>query len=313
MLGFCGKVIDIREDKEFSKYWSAKIEKRGRKIIYPFKLKIEPIIVNNMFIMTDMINKIKNLQIDDKHHVRFPDDEIKSFIKRNEDIDDVLSVLSEYNEFLKKVDVEHVLSYLRTYYQELITRGLALPAFYSVSYIEYRDVIENIIEYIKTDEVLAQIFNIIQLTNDEKRPSIFSLKNIYIIATANTADLGALGRIGFALMRRFPIVYLVYDHAMKENLKLLASKLLGDSIDDIIFKEAFEVWERVKRLVNEKVRGFIDAKNIYPGWSYIVDHINCLKECKDFQENCDRFCVEATYGSYIQHLNIKVNEILGQE
>ncbi|MEB3816328.1 MAG: AAA family ATPase, partial [Desulfurococcales archaeon] len=98
-----------------------------------------------------------------------------------------------------------------------------------------------------------------------------NIENIYFIATANPVDAVALGRIGVALQRRFPLVELSPSRIDEEKLVDAISGILGVSRDRNEVSIAVSVWGRVRGIFKD--RGHAE---LAPGWSYALDMADLL-------------------------------------
>lgn len=131
------------------------------------------------------------------------------------------------------------------------------------------------------------------------------LSNVYIVATANTADVGVLGAMGFALRRRFKEVRLESEEGQVNNALKCFTDELGEAvrlrgvdpgrlIDEVneLIRKAKNVWEGVRECVKGRF-GEERLRDLTPGWSYAVDHARLMAEghrCED--------AFEAVYGAY---------------
>ena len=95
----------------------------------------------------------------------------------------------------------------------------------------------------------------------------YSLDNIYIVATANTADIGVLGSLGFALQRRFKAVRL--EASRDYVVKALDVFGYGE-----FKKETESLWNALEDCLRGKIE---DYTNYMPGWAYFVDYAKLRK------------------------------------
>ena len=126
----------------------------------------------------------------------------------------------------------------------------------------------------------------------------YPLDNIYIVATANTADVGVLGGLGFALQRRFKTLRLGAKEIDKEMAKNLLNvfgdefKDLNDTQKDRLVKEMADIWESLKSCLKNNVK---DYENYMPGWAYFVDYAKLIKN--NFDPDA---AFEAAFNIYIE-------------
>ncbi|GEM_PF-5184729 len=128
----------------------------------------------------------------------------------------------------------------------------------------------------------------------------FSLDQIYIVATANSADVGALGRLGFALLRRFPTIELIFDLENDKHRKGFF-EVLGATCGKEALKyrdEISKLWSSIRSILEEKV-GEELIEWYLPGFAYFLDYAQFRLKGLDIQES---FKI-AFYG-YIRNLNL---------
>ena len=112
-------------------------------------------------------------------------------------------------------------------------------------------------------------------------PSIsYPLDNIYIVATANTADVGVLGGLGFALQRRFKTLRLEKKIDAEMAGKLL--DVFGNEFKDLnddrkrqLVDEMVEIWQSLEKCLEKA--NVEDYTNYMPGWAYFIDYAKLRK------------------------------------
>ncbi|WP_054853164.1 MoxR family ATPase [Vulcanisaeta distributa] len=105
------------------------------------------------------------------------------------------------------------------------------------------------------------------LNSSDDGSAEFSLGNIYIVATANTADIGVLGGLGFALQRRFKVVRVdASKGALHKALDAFNVKR------DEYLKEVDGIWDALERCLSDRL-GRGGYRDYMPGWSYFIDYV----------------------------------------
>ncbi|AET32825.1 AAA family ATPase [Pyrobaculum ferrireducens] len=132
------------------------------------------------------------------------------------------------------------------------------------------------------ERFLAEVFTALS-TPDKKielghEAGTVDLNNVYFVATANTADIGVLGGLGFALQRRFKRVVLT---PRKEHVeKALRYFRFGDEL----LTEAVELWQRIEDCIRNS--STIRPEDYLPGWAYFVDYARLRREGFERAEAC---------------------------
>lgn len=123
------------------------------------------------------------------------------------------------------------------------------------------------------------------------------LDNIYIVATANTADIGVLGGLGFALQRRFKVVRI---DARREAL----DKALGVFNKSEYKGEVGRIWDALEGCLRDRLgRGYEDYM---PGWSYFIDYIKLREAGFSIDEAC-----RSVFNIYIERLECRLGCLNG--
>ncbi len=124
----------------------------------------------------------------------------------------------------------------------------------------------------------------------------YSLDNIYIVATANTADVGMLGGLGFALQRRFKVIRLdSNEDIIRKALEYFRER---ESLD-YDWEDAKKVWDGIRNCVGNKVHG--NVNDYLPGWAYFVDYVRLQGEMKKKGMKMSREeAIKAVFNIYVE-------------
>jgi hypothetical protein len=161
------------------------------------------------------------------------------------------------------------------------------------------------------EKVLAELFTALSRPDLKleipDRPTgerSISLDNVYFIATANSVDAVALGRMGMALLRRFPVIYLSVVNSVRDTERLRGAILEALERDgfrgecaEIVSSLSISVWRRVLDAITDEF--------VAPGWSYPYDMARLLSGvvCAGGQEvDIHHACYHAVRSVYLEYL-----------
>jgi hypothetical protein len=215
--------------------------------------------------------------------------------------------LEGYTPFTREVTIreveEKVCISLTGYLGQIKDRGKALEILrLGFQKVEGRAPVLILLDEINRGEperFLAEIFTALS-TPDKKielghEAGTVDLNNVYFVATANTADIGVLGGLGFALQRRFKRVVLT---PRKEHVeKALRYFRFGDEL----LTEAVELWHDIENCIRNS--STIRPEDFLPGWAYFVDYARLRREGFERAEAC-----RSVFGIYDERFGCNVCE-----